>query len=280
MTAAGAALSLAAPAAAENDPVAVRGGNGWIESEVVDVGSSRDKKVRKRPEPTAATSPTRTCAQSRSDNAGGYASQEQFDSGAPPGEGPGGWVVRRCSDGSMETAWVPVGPLGSGPVTPEQLAQRATNRLRLPLPEPQFEPRRSSSAGPATLVAIPTWFYLDGFEPVSQRTEAGAVWAMVSAEPVETLWWPGDGSDPVRCAGAGRPWSATGTSATPCLYTYTRSSAAQPGNVYIARVTVTWRVSWRGSGGLGGTLPLMERQTTFPVAVAERQTVVVGGGSS
>jgi hypothetical protein len=44
-------------------------------------------------------------------------------------------------------------------------------------------------------------------------------------------------------------------------------------------VTVTWQVSWRGVGGRTGTLPLMERQMTFPIAVAERQTVVTVGGT-
>jgi hypothetical protein len=128
------------------------------------------------------------------------------------------------------------------------------------------------------LVAIPTWFFLDGWEPVTQRTAAGGTWAQVTAEPVATTWWPGDGSGPVRCAGAGRAWTATDSAGTPCTYTYRRSSAAQPNNVYLARVVVSWRVTWSGSGGLNGTLPLMERQTTFPIAVAERQTVVVQGG--
>jgi hypothetical protein len=104
------------------------------------------------------------------------------------------------------------------------------------------------------------------------------VWAVVTAEPVAATWWPGDGSAPVRCASAGRAWTATTADGTPCTYTYRRSSAAQPNNVYTARVVVSWRVTWRGSGGLSGTLPLMERQTEFPVAVAERQTVIVVGG--
>ncbi len=159
------------------------------------------------------------------------------------------------------------------------LAQRAVNRLPLPLPEPLFEPRRSSSAGPATLVAISTSFYLSAWAPASQRTQAGSVWAVVSAEPVSATWWPGDGGAPVQCAGAGRAWTDPNATGPRCTYTYTRSSAAEPGNIYTARVTVTWRVSWRGSGGQAGTLPLMQRQSEFPVAVAERQTVVVGGGS-
>ena len=275
-----AALALAPETAfAEDDPkISVDPGwAGWIDTEVVDPGSLGAAPPKASPQSKRAKP---VCTQTKSENAGGYATEEQFDSGAPAGEGPGGWVIRRCADGSLDTAWVPVVPLGLARASAERLAQRATNRLPLPLPEPRFEPRRQSSAGPTTLVAIPTWFFLDGWQPVTQRTEAGATWAEVSAEPVTTTWWPGDGSEPVRCAGAGRAWSTTDTTATPCTYTYTRSSAAQPNNAYTARVTVTWKVTWRGSGGAGGTLPLMERQTTFPVAVAERQTVIVGGGRS
>lgn len=274
----GVVVSTPASAFADDDPkISIDPGwAGWIDTEVVDPGSlgaqEKPRRPRKTPEPA--------CSQTKSESAGGYASQEQFDSGAPPGAGAGGWVVRRCADGTLDTAWVPVVEPGAPRVSAAELAQRATNRLPLPVPEPQFEPRRQSSAGPTTLVAIPTWFFVDGWRPVTQRTEAGATWAEVSAEPVTTTWWPGDGNGPVRCAGSGRAWSATASTASPCTYTYTRSSAAQPDNAYTARVVVTWRVSWRGSGGASGTLPLMERQSTFPVAVAERQTVIVGGGRS
>jgi hypothetical protein len=123
------------------------------------------------------------------------------------------------------------------------------------------------------LVAIPTSFSLESWRPITQRTAAGGMWAVVTAEPVAATWWPGDGGAPMRCTEANQ-----GASTTSCTHTYRRSSAAQPTNVYTARVVVTWQVTWRGPGGLAGTLPLMERQTTFPVAVAERQTVIVAGG--
>lgn len=265
------ATTVAAPAVADDDPVIVSPNTrGWIDTTVEEAGQAA-KPARK---PAEAA---RTCTQTKPDDAVGYASEAQFASGAPAGEGPGGWVVRRCSDGTVDIAWVPV-PTGSPAAAAAQLAQRATSRLPLPLPEPRFEPRRQSSAGATTLVAIPTWFYLDGWAPVTQRTSAGGVWAEVTATPVATTWSPGDGNPAVRCTGPGRAWSSTQTSAAPCRYTYRRSSAAQPDNVYLAQVTVVWRITWRGSGGLGGSLPLMERQSTFPVAVAERQTVIIQGG--
>ena len=266
----GLGVTTASAAQADDDPVRVRGGNGWIQSEVIDPGTRAGAPKLNRQDPA----PARTCTQVKSETAGGYATAEQFSSGAPAGVGPGGWVVRRCSDGSMDTAWVPASRVA---VSVQQLAQRAVGRLPLPLPAPSFDPRRSSSAGPATLVAIPTSFFLDGGEPITQRTAAGAMWAVVTAEPVVATWWPGDGSAPFRCTSAGHTRPTTTAPGTGCTYTYRRSSAAQPNNVYNARVVVTWRVHWRGSGGLAGTLPLMERQTVFPVAVAERQTVIVVG---
>jgi hypothetical protein len=192
--------------------------------------------------------------------------------------GEGRWYTKSCSDGTVQVVWVPNGitPNGGPVVTPAQLAQQAYNRLRLPLPRPEFNPKRSSSAGAATLVTIPTWFWVDNWSGASQRTRAGAVWAAVTAEPVSTEWDPGDGSRPVRGAGAGVAWrEGVGESASACAYAYRRSSADQPSNRYTGRVTVTWRVTWRGSGGAGGTLPLMSRQVAFGIAVMERQTVVV-----
>lgn len=253
---------------ADDGPIVVMpGGKAWISTAVTD---SKEPSA-----PRKAQRAARSCAQYKSPSAGGYATPEQFASGAPAGPGPGGWVVRRCSDGSLDSAWVPAAPLTAAV---EQLAVQATNRLPLPLPVPRFDPSRPSSAGPATLVNIPTWFWVERWEPVRQRTQAGAVWAEVVATPVAATWDPGDGSPVVRCTGPGTAWSA-GASKTACEHTYVRSSAGEPSNLYTGRVTVTWRVSWQGSRGRAGTLPLMERQTEFPIAVLERQTVVTVGGT-
>ena len=266
------AMTIPSSAAADDHPIKVdRTGPGWIQTEVVSPGSLAKGRERQ----SHPASPAPTCTQVKSESAGGYATDEQFRSGAPASDGLGGWVVRTCSDGSVDTAWVAATPDGGSPVSPQRLAQRAVGRLPLPLPAPSFEPRRSSTAGPATLVAIPTSFSLDRWSPITQRTAVGGMWAVVTAQPVAATWWPGDGGAPMRCTSASR---AQGAAAAACTHTYRRSSAAQPNNVYTARVVVTWRVTWRGSGGLAGSLPVIQRQTTFPVAVAERQTVVVVGG--
>ncbi|HEX3827270.1 MAG TPA: hypothetical protein VHV82_08365 [Sporichthyaceae bacterium] len=157
------------------------------------------------------------------------------------------------------------------------MAKRAANRLPLAVPRPLFNPARPSSAGPATLVGVPTWLWVDGWRSVSQRTQAGQVWAVVVAAPVETTWFPGDGSGPIRCT-VNTPWTAD-TAATSCEHMYVRSSAGQSASAYPARVVVSWQVTWRGSGDQSGRLPLMQRQMSFPIAVAERQTVVTVEGN-
>jgi len=264
-----ASLAAAGSAQADDGPIVVSpAGPMWIKTTVTQAGIVATSGVKHR-------TSRRTCTQHKSNTAGSYASADQF-TGDYPDAGPGGWVIRRCSDGSMDMAYVPA-PTDSVAEVAKRLAQDATNRLPLPLPQPKFNPSRPSSAGPATLVAIPTWFWVDGWRPVTQRTQAGGVWAEVVAAPVAATWFPGDGTAPVRCA-ANEAWSSD-AAPTSCEHVYARSSAGQPSNSYTARVIVTWQVRWTGSGGRSGTLPLMQRQSTFPIAVAERQTVVTVGGS-
>jgi len=269
VAAAATALGLGQAAWADDGPVHVHGGNGWIQADVHSAGTlgGTHPKPRRRV--------ARTCTQQKSGDAGGYARSDQFN-GDYPDAGPGGWVIRRCSDGSMDMAYVPA-PTRSVAAVEKRLAQDATNRLPLPLPQAKFNPARPSSAGPATLVAIPTWFWVDRWQPITQRTQAGGVWAQVVATPVEATWFTGDGSAPLRCS-ANEAWSAD-AQPTSCEHVYARSSAGQTRNAYTARVVVTWQVRWAGSGGRSGTLPLMQRESMFPIAVAERQTVVTVGGS-
>ena len=203
-------------------------------------------------------------------------------------DGPQGtWFDVSCSDGST----VPIGvfvPAGSGNVPAASvragdLAQSAASQL--PLPQPQAG---RSPAGQA-LVGLPTWFWIDPgqWRALRQRTVAGPVWAQVVATPVSTSWDLGDGSPVLSCAGPGTPYDRTRpetAQATNCAYSYPRSSAQQPqtglfvnDRFFTVTVTTTWQVSWTGSGGSGGTLPVLTRSRSFPLAVAQRQTVVTGG---
>jgi hypothetical protein len=200
---------------------------------------------------------------------------------------PGGhWYDVKCSDGSVFLSmYVPPAPNNVPPdvVLAGALAQRAVNRLPLPVPEVQLNPRGQA------LVNLPEWFWVPraAWSSLSQRTQAGPVWARVSARPTSLSWDPGDGSPAVTCAGPGTPYDPTvsaSAQSTRCSYTYTHSSAGQPQSgpspndrFFTVTVTATWSVTWVGSGGASGQLPVISRSRSFPLSVAERQAVVTGG---
>jgi hypothetical protein len=201
-------------------------------------------------------------------------------------EPDGRWYDVNCSDGSTYLG-VYVPP-ASGSVPPDvvlagSLARSVTSRLQLP------EPTVGRSPSGWALVGLPTWLWVEpgSWQELGQRTSAGPVWAELVATPVSTTWDPGDGSEPFTCAGSGTVYDRArpeSVQSTDCSYTYRRSSAEQPqtgagenDRFFTVTVTTRWQVRWTGTGGSGGTLPALTRSSSFPVAVAQRQTVVTGG---
>jgi hypothetical protein len=202
------------------------------------------------------------------------------------GEPGGRWYDVRCSDGSVYIG-VYVPP-ASDSVPPDvalagSLARTVVNRLQLP------DPQVGQSPVGQALVGLPTWWWVEPgtWRVLRQRTSAGPVWAEVTATPVSTSWDPGDGSEPLICSGPGTAYDRSrpeSVQSTDCSYTYRRSSAQQPqtgpnanNRFFTVTVTTTWQVTWRGSAGSGGQLPALTRTSSFPLAVAQRQTVVTGG---
>lgn len=200
------------------------------------------------------------------------------------GSDPNGtWYDVSCSDGTNYAGvYVPpaTGNIPPAVVLAGALARSAANTLVLPRPAVRRNP-----VGPA-LVNLPTWWWVDPGQwvPLRQRTQAGPVWAEVTATPVSTSWDPGDGSPVVVCDGPGTPYDrsrSADSQATDCSYTYRRSSAGQPqtgpsvnDRFFTVTVTTTWRVTWVGFGGSGGTLLPITTSSSFPLAVAQRETVV------
>jgi hypothetical protein len=198
----------------------------------------------------------------------------------------GTWYDVRCSDGSVYLAvYVPPAASNLPPAVAlaGSLAQSAANRLVLPAPRVRHNP-----AGPA-LVGLPTWFWVDAaqWQVLRQRTQAGPVWAEVTATPVSTTWDTGDGTSPLVCEGPGTPYDTTREESqqrTRCAHTYRRSSANEPqqgpsvnDRYFTVTVSTSWSVTWRGTAGSGGSLPALTTTSRFPLAVAQRQTVVTGG---
>jgi hypothetical protein len=203
------------------------------------------------------------------------------------GSDPNGtWYDVTCSDGtSYAGVYVPpaAGNIPPAVVLAGALAKTAANRLVLPKPTARHNP-----AGIA-LVNLATWWWVDAasWQSLSQRTQAGPVWAQVTATPMSTTWDPGDGSAPVTCAGPGTPYDTTRPAAaqsTDCSFIYRHTSGNQPqtgpsanDRFFTVTVTTTWNVTWVGTGGSGGTLPAISTSSSFPLAVAQRETVVTNG---
>jgi hypothetical protein len=159
-------------------------------------------------------------------------------------------------------------------VTPQQLELQATQALVVPLPQVDTAPPRGSDG----LVGLPEWFWLPAAQwaAMSKRATAGAVWAQVTAQPQTLTIDPGDGSA-FTCAGPGtayNPGLPASAQDSGCTHLYTVASTGQPGLAYQVTVTVTWTATWAGSGGAGGPLPPLNRQTTFPLRVAEGQALI------
>jgi hypothetical protein len=158
-------------------------------------------------------------------------------------------------------------------ITPQLLLVQAFGELNVP----QLQAATAPPRGTAGLVGLPEWFWVPAgqWHARTVTVTAGPVWATVVAAPIGLAFQPGARLSPVRCAGPGTAYDRRGPSTqqhTDCSYTYQRPSIGQPESVYHASLTVTWRVSWTGSGGVGGVLDAalaVPVGLTIPVAQGE-----------
>ena len=133
----------------------------------------------------------------------------------------------------------------------------------------------------ATFVAVTNW---EG--PVADDACVATVCVTLTAEPALTFD-PGDGTDPIPCAGAGGTYQRGGPppreqaeAEGACAHIYERrtSVAGRPA-AWPGEVSISWDLRWSGAGQ-DGTFPAVTMGTPVPRAVEEMQTVVVepGGG--
>lgn len=131
----------------------------------------------------------------------------------------------------------------------------------------------------ATFVAVTNW---EG--EVGDDACVSNVCVTLTAEP-SLSFDPGDGTDPIPCAGAGGTYQRGGPppreqaeAEGACAHIYDRRTgvAGRPAE-WAGEVTISWELQWRG-GGQEGTFPDEELGTPLPRAVEEMQTVVVGPG--
>jgi hypothetical protein len=197
----------------------------------------------------------------------------------PPPKGYG-WALLECLGGKTvdnepQVVLIDVAT-GSPPVTPQQLLAYALSQLQIPaLPAATAPPR-----GRDGLVGLPEWFWIPAadWQARTVTVRAGPVWATATAAPAGLALDPGAGLEQVSCAGPGTAYDPAKPASgqhTNCSYTYAEPSAGQPQDAYQATLTVTWRVSWTGSGGAGGVLdPALAVPYRFAVRVAQGEALV------
>jgi hypothetical protein len=166
------------------------------------------------------------------------------------------------------------------------LAQRAYRELDLPQPTINRSPDESNS-DPAFGGQAYTWLNLYTYFWTGKNTwsrqqktvSAGPVSATVTAKPVKFIIDPGNGASRVSCDGPGVPWQQSYAHSAPpadaCAYKYRHTTH---GNAPLTSTeTIQWKVTWHGTGGASGELPLMQTQASASYIVEQIQTVNTGG---
>ena len=181
-------------------------------------------------------------------------------------QGKGYWWVAELNDNRLTDPgvddctnppfWVDKGappPPVKNALTPEILAQLAYAEIRIP----QGQARTSDIT---STVNLPTWIWLDKttFHPVSVRAYISVlgIEATTTATPIglhidpgtqDAIVDPDSGDCPINAKGEiGTPYAKGNTGVPPCGVTYLRST--QNTGPYRLKATVTWKISWTGTG--------------------------------
>lgn len=159
---------------------------------------------------------------------------------------------------------------GEAPIDARLLALEAVDTLTIAFPSPSTSP----PADFQQLVGLRTWMWIDevGFEPISATASIPGLSVTATASPTQVVWDMGDGSEAVVCDSPGTPYDtalADDQQSTDCSHLF------QVAGDYTAHATVTWTTEWSATNGAGGTLPGIERSTTFGLDVIERQAVII-----
>ncbi|MER6677614.1 hypothetical protein [Streptomyces sp. NPDC000983] len=166
-------------------------------------------------------------------------------------------------------------------ITPEILAALAYQAMELPDTEVTLAPDGT------TKVNLPTWAWLD--EAVFDEVQATAainapgfnLQAMTTAKPVslrlepgtaDAETYPASGECVINADGSiGEPYAKGKADETPpCGLKYLRSSGD---GTFDLQATITWEITWAGTGGAGGDLPNGTFGADQAVTVQEIQSV-------
>lgn len=173
----------------------------------------------------------------------------------------------------------PTGNVPVAQVAPADLALAAQDRMDIPDPQVDRNPKVTAMAG-ATLVGLPTWFWVT--DPTSVggalgtrtiRAAVGPVWAQVVAE-TNGLYL----SSPAGYAECGPDKALTQygrgvDESAACTISFDAASVGYSDG-YPVDASTAWTATWTGSGNTGGALAPLQRGIVVDVPVAESQTVV------
>ena len=162
---------------------------------------------------------------------------------------------------------------------PETLAAYAYDQIDVPKTEVELKPQTKST------VNLPTWVWLDKgtFKDVKVRAELPntGLWAETTAKPValhlepgtdDAETFPASGDCEINADGSiGTPYAKGKADETPpCGIRYLRASNGEP---YQLKASITWDISWQGTGGATGDLPDGTFETTQDMDVQEIQSI-------
>ncbi|MEU6768991.1 hypothetical protein ABZ916_41560 [Streptomyces sp. NPDC046853] len=177
--------------------------------------------------------------------------------------------------------WVDAGEIPDDPnaPTPKMLAEYAYDKVKVPDTKVELKPEAKST------VNLPTWAWLDKgtFKDVKVRAELPntPLWAETTAKPKSLHLEPGtDDAETFPASGEckinedgsiGTPY-AKGKSKQdpPCGIKYLRATDGKP---YQLKASITWEISWEGTGGAGDTMPDGTFETTQDMDVQEVQSI-------
>jgi hypothetical protein len=194
---------------------------------------------------------------------------------APADTDPDSWDCGRVM------FWVDAGEVPDDPntPTPKTLAGYAYDKVKVPGTEIELKPEAKST------VNAPTWVWLDKgtFQEVKVRAELPNtnLWAETTAKPValhlepgteDAETYPASGDCEINDDGSiGTPYKTGDADKTPpCGIRYLRATNGEP---YELTASVTWQITWKGTGDTGGDLPDGTFETTQDMNVQEIQSV-------
>jgi hypothetical protein len=176
----------------------------------------------------------------------------------------------------------PAVPAGAVPPSPATLAQQAADSMLLPDPTAGRYPASTLRDGRPYTGGGCLHLVLDGRVDLEVVHGDGAGgWELGDGDGGAGLAvvHAGDGHAAVSCAGPGSVWrnGVNGPwepSPSGCQYRYPHSSIHDPNEEVTATYTITWQLTWTGSGNTAGTLTAKTTNATATFAVAEVESVV------